>query len=296
MSPPEKPIPPHAPSELPELPDARLGMRETAENVEAMVESVRHLLAAEESRDQSFIGRGVGLAGFLGIIISLSTSLGRDLLQGDLPQGWTVTSMVLFGGGLVLLLLAVAFVVGGVLLPRDAAHLAYSEVARYPMPDQVYQHRVMTQGKILRGLVDVLRIERERGDRKAKGLRWGYRLMIGGLLCIAALGTILGLHEGGVIPSDRSISVEYRLCLAADTSATAAPTAAEFAVREACSSTGTKGAEVRRRDPQCLSRIGPRRRPTPLPQARHPQLHLPRPLGHRQKHLRSSAQTLMSCR
>jgi hypothetical protein len=291
MPSPEGTTPPDSPSELPELPDARLGMRETAENVEAMVESVRHLLAAEESRDQSFIGRGVGLAGFLGIIISLSTSVGRDLFQGDLPECWTVASMVLFGGGLILLLLAVALVVGGVLLPKDGAHLAYSEVAQYPMPDSVYQHRVMTQGKILRGLVDVLRIERERGDRKAKGLRRGYRLMIGGLLCIAALGTILGLHEGGVIPSDRSAQVEYRLCLEAAPSATTP----DFAVREACSRSRAERPQIRRRDPRCLSRMAHHRRTPRLPPSqrrpRHPRRHPPRLREHRL----SGAPTWMSC-
>lgn len=221
---------------LPPLPDARLAAPETASNVEALVENVRELLAAEESRDQSFIGRGVGLAGFLGIIISVSTTLGRDLLQGDLPDPWVAISLGLFVGALAFLLIAVGLVVGGVLLPKETAHLAYAEVARYPLPENVYQHRVMTQGKVLRGLVEVLSIERGRGDKKAHRLRWGYRLMMAGLLCIAALGSILGLHEGGVIPSDRSSRAEYRLCVeSAHGSGAHNRHVGEFTIRRSCS-------------------------------------------------------------
>jgi hypothetical protein len=61
---------------------------ETERNVDAMLETVRGLLAAEESRDQSFTSRGVGLAALVGIVVSLSTSLGRDALSTGLGGWW----------------------------------------------------------------------------------------------------------------------------------------------------------------------------------------------------------------
>ncbi len=180
---------------LPDLPDARLALRETAENVEALLETVRQLLEAEESRDQSFNTRGVGLAGFAGIIVSLSTTLGRDALQADLASGWQWLTIGLFGGALLLLLATIAVVVVGVLFPKETAQLSYAQVSRYPEPEAVYQHRVMTQGRALRGLVEVLGVERQRGDRKVKSLRWSYRLLMSGLACIASLGFIIGLAD-----------------------------------------------------------------------------------------------------
>jgi hypothetical protein len=50
----------------------------------------------------------------------------------------------------------------------------------------------MTHGKVLRGLVEVLGIERERGNRKAGALRSSYALLISGPACVASLGFMMG--------------------------------------------------------------------------------------------------------
>jgi hypothetical protein len=91
-----------------------------------------------------------------------------------------------------LLLATVVVVVRGVLFPKETAHLSFSDVARYPLPEAVDAHRVMTHGKVLRGLVEVLGIERERGNRKAGALRSSYALLISGPACIASLGFMMG--------------------------------------------------------------------------------------------------------
>jgi hypothetical protein len=194
-------------------PDPRLGLPETAENVEALLDDVRGLLAAETARNQSFVSRGVGLAGFVGIIVSLSTTLGRDALHAHLAGAWQTATIALFGAALLLLLAAVIVVVLGVLGPKQSAHLSYAEVSRYALPERIYQHKVMTQGRSLRGVIEVLAIERQRAGRKAMWLRWGYGNLVGGLVCIAALGFILGLNDAGVIRDDRGDAVEYHVCL-----------------------------------------------------------------------------------
>jgi hypothetical protein len=213
-------------SALPNLPDPRLQLPETAQNVEALLETVRDLLDAEDRRDQSFNARGVGLAGFVGIIVSLSTTLGRDALQADLPDGWKWVTIVLFGAALLLLLATVIVVVRGVLVPQETPGLSYSEVATYPDPEAVYQHRVMTQGKVMHGLVEALGIVRQRAGGKARALRWSYRLLIAGLMCIAALGFVIGLSDAGVI-AKRPSQTEYSLCGAAGAPVT-------LSIRSAC--------------------------------------------------------------
>jgi hypothetical protein len=197
---------------LPDLPDPRLALAETAENVEALLETVRELLKAEESRDQSFNARGVGVAGFVGIIVSLSTTVGRDALQADLPGGWKALTVGLFGAALLLLLSTVIVVVRGVLAPQETPTLSYAAVVRYPEPRSIFQHRVMTQGKVMRGLVEALGIERARMGGKARALRASYRLLIAGLMCIAALGFIVGLADAGVIATRSSELQELTLC------------------------------------------------------------------------------------
>jgi hypothetical protein len=180
-------------------PEHPLLSKGTEETVDALLETVRDLNEEENRRDQSFNSRGVGLAGFVGIIVSLSTTVGRDALGAGWGSPWRGISVGLFAAALVLLVGTVIVVVQGVLQPRESASLGIAEVQRYPLPEYVYAAKVMNQGKTLRGLIDALVIERSRATGKARWLRWGYRSLIGGLACIAGLGFLLGLHDAKLI-------------------------------------------------------------------------------------------------
>ena len=194
------------------MPDPRLADPDVVANVDGLVETVRDLLAAEDSRDQSFNARGVGLAGFVGIIVSLTTTVGRDALQVELTSGWRIACITLFGGALLLLLATVVVVVRGVLTPKDTKQLGLGEVERYPLPEFIYRPKVMNQGRTLVGLVETLGVERQNAKAKARSLRIAYRTLTAGLVCIALLGFILGLTDAKVIPHDRGRSTELKLC------------------------------------------------------------------------------------
>lgn len=172
---------------------------ETEANVDALLEAVRLLLAEEDSRDQSFNTRGVGLAGFVGIVISLSATLGREALSASWGAPWKEIAVALFGVVLVSLIGSAVCVVRGVLQPREAASLSMGDVEKFALPEYVYRPKVINQGIIMRGLIDALAIERSRAGRKASGLRWGYRLLLGGLASISILGFLLGLHDAKLI-------------------------------------------------------------------------------------------------
>lgn len=174
---------------------------ETKENVDALLETVRDLLKAEEARDQSFNARGVGLAGFVGIIVSLSTTVGRDALSANLAAPWEGIAVALFGAALIFLLSTVIMVVEGVLRPRESAHLGYEDVERYALPEYVFRPKVLNQGSTMRGLIDVLAIERRRATAKSQWLHRGYRSLLLGLACIATLGFILALHDAELMGS-----------------------------------------------------------------------------------------------
>ena len=160
---------------------------------------MRHLLEEENSRDQSFNTRGVGLAGFVGIVVSLSATLGHEALAADWGAPWKGIAVGLFAGALMSLVSSAVVVLIGVLRPREAASLGIAEVEKYPLPEYIYAPKVMNQGTIMRGLIDALVIERSRAGSKATGLHWGYRLLIVGLVCISILGFLLGLHDAKLI-------------------------------------------------------------------------------------------------
>lgn len=178
---------------------AKLLEPETEATVDALLETVRHLLEEENARDQSFNTRGVGLAGFVGIVISLSTALGHEALATDWGAPWKGIAVGLYAGALASLVGSVVVVIRTVLRPQEAASLGIAEVEKYPLPEYIYAPKVMNQGRTMRGLIDALVIERSRAGSKATGLHWSYRLLLAGLACISILGFLIGLHDANLI-------------------------------------------------------------------------------------------------
>jgi hypothetical protein len=172
---------------------------ETGENVDALLGAVRALLAEEDSRDQSFNTRGVGLAGFVGIVLSLSATLGREALSASWDAPWKGIAVGLFAAMLLSLLASALSVVRGVLQPREASSLSMTDVEKFALPEFVFRPKVVNQGFIMRGLIEALAIERGRAGRKAYGLRWGYRWLLLALAWISILGFLLGLHDAKLI-------------------------------------------------------------------------------------------------
>jgi hypothetical protein len=139
----------------------------------------------------------------VGIVVSLSTTLGHDALAASWGAPWKGIAVGLFAGALASLLGSVVVVVTKVLRPRESASLGIAEVEKYPLPEYIYRPRVMNQGSVMRGLIDALIIERSRAGAKAAGLHWGYRLLLVGLACISILGFLLGLHDAKLIGVQR---------------------------------------------------------------------------------------------
>jgi ABC-type transport system involved in multi-copper enzyme maturation permease subunit len=169
------------------------------DTVDALLETVRELLRAEDSRATSLTARGSGLAGFVGLIISLSATVGQRAVSASLPPGWKAATIALFALALIALVSAVIVVVLRVLLPQSYRNLAMSEVSRYPLPEFVYAEKVMVQGRTMRGHIDALATERDRNDGKARGLRCAYLLLIAGLGLAAVDAVILALHAAQVL-------------------------------------------------------------------------------------------------
>jgi hypothetical protein len=165
------------------------------DTVEALLENVKGFLAAEDARAQSFISRGSGLAAFAGLIVSLSALLGRELIVGGIGGRLEVVAVAMYGLALGALVATVGAVVFGVLWPRAYDTIAMDEIERYPLPEFVYERRVMVQGRTLRGLVVALASERRRNSKKATWLKFAYLSLTAALVMAAGAAATLGLDE-----------------------------------------------------------------------------------------------------
>ncbi len=173
----------------------------TAEKVGVLLETVRSLLAEENEREQSLNTRGVGFAGFVAIVLSLTTTLGHTVLSSGWETPWKGIAIGLYAVALLALLASVILVVQVVLRPRTASSLAIGEVQRYLTDEYLEPSRPQIEAAIMGGLIDTLVTARELGQRKARGLRHACQLLLIGLSCIATLGFLLGLRDAGAIDS-----------------------------------------------------------------------------------------------
>jgi len=170
------------------------------ETVDTLLDVTWRLLDDERARDTSFIGRAVGIAGFAGIVATLSGSVTDDLLGAPLAEPWKTLSVVVFVIAMLSLALAVFFVIHGVLQPRESLSLGADEIRRYPTWEFVGADKALVQGRTLLGLTRALLGQRARNDDKANALKRAYSSLLVGLLAIVALGLTLGLRHAGVFP------------------------------------------------------------------------------------------------
>lgn len=169
-------------------------VRIRADTVDALLDAVRGMLSAEDSRANSLTSRGTSVAGFVGILVSVATAFARSLASdtaafSNSAQHWALWLLI---GGLVLLSLSGLLVVLGVVLPSPGWGIATEEVQRYAQPEFVFQEVVLVKGRVLRGLIETLASERARNGRKATALKWSLILLVAGVLSLAGEAAIIG--------------------------------------------------------------------------------------------------------
>lgn len=178
------------------------GLKE--DTVEAVLDLVWKLRDDEHERSSSFRSRGVGIAGFAGLIGALTSPVSKDLLGAPLEAPWRTIALIVFVLAMVALAGTVAIVIIGVLRPREGLSLGAAEIREYPTWEVVASDKAMVQGRAMYGLTDALLRQRGRNDGQAKALTWAYRLLLAGILAIVLLGITLGLRYAEIIPERQS--------------------------------------------------------------------------------------------
>ena len=174
------------------------GLKE--DTVDAVLDLVWKLRADEYERSSSFRVRGIGIAGFAGLIGALASSVSKDLLGAPLEAPWRTIALTVFVLAMLALAGTVAVVISGVLRPREGLSLGAAEIREYPTWEVVASDKAMIQGRAMYGLTDALLRQRERNDGQATALTWAYRLLLLGILAIVLLGITLGFRYADVIP------------------------------------------------------------------------------------------------
>lgn len=162
-----------------------------AETVDALVDAVRDLVAAEDGREQSFNIRAGGLAGFVGIIVSISTVGGKVALDQNPTYLATVLGAIAFSVAMVALIGSLVVAITKILIPRESAAIGMGTIERYPTWEYISKVKPMVQGEILHGLIAALAKDRQRNSSKAKALRRSYVALLIGVAALAAFAVIL---------------------------------------------------------------------------------------------------------
>ena len=164
------------------------------ETVEALVESVREMIKAEDVREQGFNVRAGGLAGFLGLTVSAAIAVAKVGLDTPLSCVATAFAAISLAVAFGALLTSLALAVVKVLLPQESAAIAMSTIEKYPTWEYISQPRVMVQGETLHGLIGALAKDRERNSAKATWLRRAYVALLVGIASLIVFAGILGIE------------------------------------------------------------------------------------------------------
>jgi len=162
------------------------------ETVEVLLDGVRRMLSDEDGRGESLNSRGAAVAGFLGIVIALAGSV--EATTSSSGGEYHAIAAGLAGIALVALVASVGVIGWGVLLPSGGKAISMEEVEKFPTWQFITQEPVMTRGYLLQGAVGTLKRDRDRNNRKAKWLRYGYIGMGAGLLLVSSAGIVLTIE------------------------------------------------------------------------------------------------------
>ena len=163
------------------------------DTVDALVETVRQFLQAEDTREQSFNTRAGGLAAFVGIIVSVTTAAGKLALDEQPSPCATTFAAIAFAVAMIALLVTLVLAVVKVLIPQESAAISMETIERYPNWEYIAKDKAMVQGEILHGLIAALAKDRQRNSSKATWLRRAYIALLVGVVALIAFGAILAV-------------------------------------------------------------------------------------------------------
>lgn len=164
-------------------------------------DAVRAILDDEQDRGDSLNSRASGLAGFIGVILSVAAAAGATLGgsdAGDELESWVRVGVAgSLAVALAALVAAVILVVWKVLRPQPLLAVSTDDTDRYTQQPFVSYQPVQVHGYLVDAYAQALKAERSCNDGKA---RWLNRVYV--LVCVALALVALA---GGAATLDRNV-------------------------------------------------------------------------------------------
>jgi hypothetical protein len=107
------------------------------------------------------------------------------------PEAWAVA---LFLAALAFLVLAVGVAII-VLLPEEQLTLTIEYLRRFPLWSEILKPPETVQGETMSSLIEAVALERALNGKKARQVRWAFRLLVVGLLLVSVEAGILAWRE-----------------------------------------------------------------------------------------------------
>jgi hypothetical protein len=158
------------------------------ETVEVFLDTTWRLAAAEEARTDGLDRKATSLAAFASLVVSISLALASSVARVGV-----IGTLMLFLG-LALMCGAAAAAVRA-LIPEQHVSLGMAYVRRFPTRLELTKPADQVRGETLLGLTRAIAREREVNSRKAKTVRLGLFLLLGGLALLVGEALILGTRE-----------------------------------------------------------------------------------------------------
>jgi hypothetical protein len=152
-----------------------------------IAEHARALRDAESSRGESLDAKAATLAGFAGVVLSVTAAFAtRSTLH-------TTASSAVFAISLALLVGAGGAALGA-LLPRRTAQPDVSELERFLSPQLATTRAADVQSRTVRASASIVRHNRAVNDRKARLLQLAATLLACGLVALAGFALSIQLY------------------------------------------------------------------------------------------------------
>jgi hypothetical protein len=161
-----------------------------AATLEILLETMWRVVDAEAARHDRIEGKATALASFASLVLSLTATLGTQLLE-TLAEVWAFVLYVL-GLGSLAASVGVAIVV---LLPRARVGFAAAHLRRFPQWSEITKPPEQVRGETLQGLVAMLDSERALNHRNARLVFAAFVLLFAGLVLVTIEAVAVAVTE-----------------------------------------------------------------------------------------------------
>ncbi len=168
------------------------------EGVAALLAIATDAVEDERERGRQLDSKCASLAGFTGLILSITGVLTPALANSKLGAAGQPAAEVAFAVGMLSLLAAVLLAVEGVLMPQKYRSMGAAQVAKFGLRSVQAHDALWVHQSMLGALNDILAQDRPVNNCKAKLTRWVARCLATGFAAVAVDAVIIAIQKFGL--------------------------------------------------------------------------------------------------